>query len=186
MLPRQPNGRRRRCAAPAAAAPQAHLGTPAPQAHLGTPPACLPAHLPVPTAHEAELLRQLDVLTVNISPACMQLSGKEKQLVQKTLNDLSFGLPVIVETTEMTVSRRAIWQQQPYSSAPPWPLDTTPHPSCWHARGRAHHPAGLLQLRVAPPRGQSRAVHALRQRTSSINYFRKKKQICASSRSGPP
>ena len=54
-------------------------------------------------------------------------------------------------------------------SAPPWPLDTTPHPSCWHARGRAHHPAGLLQLRVAPPRGQSRAVHALRQRTSSKN-----------------
>ena len=72
----------------------------APQAHLGMPPACLPAHLPVPTAHEAELLRQLDVLTVNISPACMQLSGKEKQLVQKTLNDLSFGLPVIVETTD--------------------------------------------------------------------------------------
>ena len=40
------------------------------------------------------------MLTVNISPACMQLSGKEKQLVQKTLNDLSFGLPVIVETTD--------------------------------------------------------------------------------------
>ena len=84
-------------AAPAAAAPQAHLGT---------PPACLPAHLPVPTAHEAELLRQLDVLTVNISPACMQLFGKEKQLVQKTLNDLSFGLPVIVETAEMTDEAR--------------------------------------------------------------------------------
>ena len=78
----------------------------APQAHLGMPPACLPAHLPVPTAHEAELLRQLDVLTVNISPACMQLSGKEKQLVQKTLNDLSFGLPVIVETTGTTDEAR--------------------------------------------------------------------------------
>jgi hypothetical protein len=52
------------------------------------------------------LLRQLDVLTVNISPACMQLFGKEKQLVQKTLNDLSFGLPVIVETAEMTDEAR--------------------------------------------------------------------------------
>ena len=80
----------------------------APQAHLGTPPACLPAHLPVPTAHEAELLRQLDVPTVNISPACMQLSGKEKQLLQKTLNDLSFGLPVIVETTETTDEARNV------------------------------------------------------------------------------
>ena len=86
----------------------------APQAHLGTPPACLPAHLPVPTAHEAELLRQLDVPTVNISPACMQLSGKEKQLLQKTLNDLSFGLPVIVETTETTDEARNVWQQQPF------------------------------------------------------------------------
>ena len=80
----------------------------APQAHLGTPPACLPAHLPVPTAHEAELLRQLDVPTVNISPVCMQLSGKEKQLLQKTLNDLSFGLPVIVETTETTDKARNV------------------------------------------------------------------------------
>ena len=52
------------------------------------------------------MLRQLDVLTVNISPACMQLSGKEKQLVQKTLNDLSFGLPVIVETTGTTDEAR--------------------------------------------------------------------------------
>ena len=87
-------------AAPAAAAPQAHLVT---------PPACLPAHLPVPTAHEAELLRQLDVLTVNISlPACMQLSGKEKQQLQKTLHDLSFGLPVVVETTETTDEARNV------------------------------------------------------------------------------
>ena len=36
----------------------------------------------------------------------MQLSGKEKQMVQKTLNDLSFGLPVIVETAEMTDEAR--------------------------------------------------------------------------------
>ena len=65
--------------APAAAAPQAHLGTPL---------ACLPAHLPVPTAREAELLRRMDALTINTSPECMQLSEREKQLLQ-ILEDLS-------------------------------------------------------------------------------------------------
>ena len=94
--------------APAMAAGAVAPAAAAPQAHLGTPPACLPAHLPVPTAHEAELLRQLDVLTVNISPACMQLSGKEKQQLQKTLHDLSFGLPVVVETTETTDEARNV------------------------------------------------------------------------------
>ena len=59
--------------APAAAAPQAHLGTPL---------ACLPAHLPVPTAREAELLRRMDALTINTSPECMQLSEREKQLLR--------------------------------------------------------------------------------------------------------
>jgi hypothetical protein len=48
----------------------------------------------------------------------------------------------------------------------PWPLDAQPPPSCLHAPGRARDPAGLLQLRDVPPRGQPRAVHTLRQRTS--------------------
>ena len=155
-------------AAPAAAAPQANLGT---------PPACLPAHLPVPTAHEAELLHQLDVLTVNISPACMQLFGKEKQLVQKTLNDLSFGLPVIVETTETTDDSRNL-------------VATTI---------QAHH-RGHWTRRLIQAAGMLEAVHiiqqayynfVLRRRVASLAPYTLSdkgplQKICASSRSGPP
>ena len=67
-----------------------------------------------PRAASRRLLRQLDVLTVNISPACMQLSGKEKQLVQKTLNDLSETSASAYPSSSRRRTRRATWQQQPF------------------------------------------------------------------------
>ena len=61
-------------AADAAAAPQALLKDALSE--------YLPAHLPVPTASETELLDRLDSLTLGADPQFLALSQKEMQLLQ--------------------------------------------------------------------------------------------------------